>query len=876
MGGSQPKSEATVFDSRRKSTSSVASMLLVTSMVMVILCAGCTRKDYRLWADRDAYRLLKTRQSDPLWDIPERRVEPDPRSRLADGFDPDCSPVPTDDPSAQGYMRHPFRSKPVTYWDERGDAGEVDQQTWLEHLPYDEDGKVQLTQQVSVDLALMHSRDFQDQVESLYTQALSLSQNRFEFSLNWFGGSDSSFSANDDGFDAQRNLNISPNVGFSRNLASGGQVAANLANSFVWQLGGGPNQNFGAGNLLLSITQPLLRGAFQQVRTESLTQSERSLLYSVRDFARFRRQFYLNTVSQYLQLLNQSQGIRIEEENLRNLRLNYEEHQELLNRGLVSPIQVDQVFQSYQNGRLSVINTKQSLEASLDQFKFQLGLPAKVPVEIDNSMLQAFRLNSGELEALREDAEKLENALIEYLPPEKAPREFFERSYASLESMLDRVDEIKPQVESELDDWLKRLEATKPDANTDENERIEHQQQSSYALRLREVFNELDEFLAGTREEIAAAKTALDKNAENETQEETEEQKLDKRVQDALEPNPESPEEVAWKRLQESVNRRLRDVIGTLFVSQTQIRLFAIEIKPVDLEPETAVQIALQNRLDLKNARAQVVDSFRTVEIAANQLQSDLNVSASANLQSDATRDNPLRFDGDENQYQLGVQFDGPLNRFSERNAYRASQISYQQQRRAYMATEDSIVIDIRQDMRQLLNNKFDFQISRQQLIAATRQVDEAQLNLRAGGGQGGGDSSLTQDLLNALNVLRNAQNSVISSWVSYEISRIRLFVDLELLMLDENGIWINEQSQELFSARSVQPDVNQLKFEQIINSDDSQPNSNDETRIRKPEPPEPEDPNTAVTDGEQDGTASIIDYFKPARYRGDWYLGDR
>ena len=41
---------------------------------------------------------------------------------------------------------------------------------------------------------------------------------------------------------------------------------------------------------------------------------------------------------------------------------------------------------------------------------------------------------------------------------------------------------------------------------------------------------------------------------------------------------------------------------------------------------------------------------------------------------------------------------------------------------------------------------------------------------------------------------MRGARNSLISSWIAYETSRISIFVDLELLELDENGIWINDR----------------------------------------------------------------------------------
>ena len=768
-----------------KTTSTFVALSFSIVLITAVLCTGCSRDAYRKLADGDAYHLLKTRQFDSRWELPGRTVEPDPRSRLADLHDPDCGPLPPDDLAASGYMRRPYNSrKQIDYWDKRGNADAIDSEHWLEFLPYNEEGEVVLDKQLTVDLALLHSREFQTQVERLHTQALSLSANRFEYMLNWLGGTTTSFAASDDGVDANRDLGQASRLGFSRSLATGGQFAANLANSMTWNLGGNGSSNFSAGNLALTLTQPLLRGAFRHVRTESLTQSERSLLYAVRDFARFRRQFYLDTVSQYLDLMFQAQSVRIEEENLENLALRLEEHEELFRLQKVSPIQVDQVFQSYQSGRIRLINSEQSLQTAMDAFKFRLGLPARVQIRLDESILTSFEVNSPELVKLQEDAEALEQSMMEYIPPDElAPKTLLDDVEAKTKQYAEALAKLKPQVDKELEQWLEKLESSKPADDASEVEKTDFVQQEKLALRVKTAMQALDEQINGKKSTDGSQKSdAKDEEDEN------------------FSPVPgiddDQPADAKrWRILQHEIARfgGLKDRIATLFVYQTQIRLFLIEIKPLEIEEQTAVEIALGNRLDLMNSRAAVVDSYRAVEIAADNLQSDLNVSASADLRTDPTRDNAFRFDGDENQYQLGLQFDGPLNRLSERNSYRAAQLAYQQQRRAYMADEDSIVNSVRANIRQLRTNRFSFQIARQQLIAATRQVEQSQLNLKEGRE---GDSSPTQDLLQALETLKDNKNSLISSWIQYETSRISLFVDLEFLKLDDNGIWINDRER--------------------------------------------------------------------------------
>ena len=601
------------------------------SLVIMLSCAnGCSRYAYRKAADRQAYRLIESRQFDQRWDIPERVVEPDPRSRLADLHDPDCGPVPPDDPASECYMRHPFHSrKRVDYWDKRGRAAAIDSQQWLQYLPHNEAGEIVVDKELAVELALMHSREFQTQVEALYFQALGLSENRFEFMLNWFGGSDLGFVATEDGFDAQRDLSNENTLGFNRELATGGQFAANLFNQFTWSFDGSGQSNFSAGSLAFSLTQPLLRGAFRHVRTEALTQAERSLLYGVRDFARFRRQFYFETVNTYLSLLTQIESVKIAEENVARLQLSVDEHEVRLQNELVSPIAADQVFQNFQQGRLDLINAEQGLQTSLDNFKFQLGLPARVKIRIDRSILNPFELNSSEIQQLDQDVRDFKNAINQYLPPEEAPPEFLEAAVEKYKSLSRRVEELKPELDAELEEWLELLEQTKPVQSDSENKKINHRQQSSLSSQIKKLLEGLDE-------EIEAAKDGFEEKfgeksesgsesaKEGGDEEEAEEDEEEDIFGDAVD----TPAAKKWKTIQDSLAAPggLSDRVSTLLIYQTQVRLFLIQIKPLKIEEERAVQIALENRLDLMNSKGAVVDAYRQVEIATDQLQSDLDI----------------------------------------------------------------------------------------------------------------------------------------------------------------------------------------------------------------------------------------------------------
>lgn len=748
-----------------------ALSLLLVIVGVVILANGCSRRTYRLWADQNASHLIGSRQTDDRWQLPMRPVEPAEGSRMADLDDPDCRTArPPDDEAAARYMNHPYKFRGARYWEQFPSTSQVDSLHWWDRLPVNESGDVEVDRDLAVDLALLHNRDYQSSYEALWLSALNLAENRYDFENRWFGRTGSDFNAAGDGPFASRLLDRSHQLGFRRNLAGGGQFLTNLANSFVWELGG-TNASSISTNLLLSLTQPFLRGAFRHVRLESLTQAERNLLYAVRDFVRFRREFYLDITQRYLGLLTTLQSLENQRSNLTSLDLNLREHEELSRRQLVAPIQVDQVFQDYQNGRLRVLAAERRLQDELDAFKFVLGLPPEVPITIDQQFLLPFELNDPALDRLQDDVDQLYFNLVQYLPSRidfldedvpPPPVELIESSFKATRESTLRAQELLPEIESELADWKSHLDALDPAPQNTER-RMEQTQQ-------RQIFDRLT--LA-----IAELKTDLEKDFEI----------IDTKEAESATATPVEN----WDALQELIGQRLRDRITTTFVIQNQIRLYLIELIPCDFGTEFAIRTAMDNRLDLMNAKALVTDAFRDVEVAADQLQSDLSVTASANLRTDPNRKNPLRLDSSAASYRVSAQFDGPLDRFSERNLYRAAQIGYQQSRRNYMATEDRIKNQIRAAVRQLEINRLSFQISRQQLITATRQVDEARINLRTNIQS---DSSATRDLLQALQGLLGAKNGLISSWISYETSRISLFVEMELLYLNEEGDWTNER----------------------------------------------------------------------------------
>jgi outer membrane protein TolC len=191
------------------------------------------------------------------------------------------------------------------------------------------------------------------------------------------------------------------------------------------------------------------------------------------------------------------------------------------------------------------------------------------------------------------------------------------------------------------------------------------------------------------------------------------------------------------------------------------------------------------------NARAALVDSWRRIEVVANALKSDLNLTFSGDVNT--VHNNPVDFRGSTGSLRVGLQFDAPLTRVEERNAYRRSLINYQRNRRAYYEFEDRINQILRTTLRDIRLSQLEFEIQRAAVFVAIAQLDLTRAKLRKPPAPGETLGATTaRDLLQALNALLNAQNSVLTGWLNYEIQRMNLDFDLGTMRLDQNGTWID------------------------------------------------------------------------------------
>ncbi|MBN1902403.1 TolC family protein [Candidatus Sumerlaeota bacterium] len=227
-------------------------------------------------------------------------------------------------------------------------------------------------------LAVANNRDYKAQRESLYAQALSLTEVRRDYAPLFSGSVSAGVTRTEQGDDVEWFGSRGFSLGVSKLLATGGRITMDFSHSFVRYFTHDPMP--GASNSLsAALSQPLLRGAGSLVALEGLRQAERSMIYSVRSFRRFQQSFVINVVSRYYDLLGSQDELRNAQNNYKTAVDNWKKLKKLSEGGKVSNIEVDQGRQKALQAEAGLSRSRRSYGRRLDEFKIFLG----VPVDLD-------------------------------------------------------------------------------------------------------------------------------------------------------------------------------------------------------------------------------------------------------------------------------------------------------------------------------------------------------------------------------------------------------------------------------------------------------------------------------------------------------------
>jgi len=229
--------------------------------------------------------------------------------------------------------------------------------------------------------AMKHSRQYQSEKELLYLAALDLTLERYLWTprfVNSVLGFDYSNAGQAGDFDQA--LNAVANFAVEQRLPYGGEVTARVINTLIRNLNSGVTSGE-SGQVILDARVPLLRGA-GKVAYESRFQAERNLIYAVRNFERFRREFLVDIAGDFFRLLSDKAQIDSAEAQAKSLAKDYVRDKALADAGRTLPIEADRTRASVLDSQNAAVGAREQYETALDFFKIRIGMPTSNRIDV--------------------------------------------------------------------------------------------------------------------------------------------------------------------------------------------------------------------------------------------------------------------------------------------------------------------------------------------------------------------------------------------------------------------------------------------------------------------------------------------------------------
>ena len=316
---------------------------LAAAVILCLILTACSASRYRQQADQEVYRIIENAEESVFGRHQPFTIDTEYSARSAEEIQ----------------------------------TGEIIEQRQIAQSQF-------LTLEEALDLAVRHSRDYQSEKEQLYLAALNLTGERFRF-FPQFTGHSSTLTHNR-GPGGEESTQLGHRLSVGQMLLAGTDVGVTLANDLIRYYTGNPRRR-AQSVLSLNIAQPLLRGAGRAVVAEQLKQAERNVIYAVRSYTQFQKEFSVSIVGEYFSLLQ----LR---DNVRNRFLDFQSRTNTTSRlkdrfeaGLETTVGVGQAEQAELAARNSYQNVIASYERQLDQFKIRLGIPLATELKLDDNEL---------------------------------------------------------------------------------------------------------------------------------------------------------------------------------------------------------------------------------------------------------------------------------------------------------------------------------------------------------------------------------------------------------------------------------------------------------------------------------------------------------
>jgi outer membrane protein TolC len=261
----------------------------------------------------------------------------------------------------------------------------------------------------ALDMAVHHSREYQNHKEQLYLSALSLALARHQFAPIFSGRGDVAVSGGavpitatvsnslthlvttNVFFTEDRNISGSGSINVSWLIADVGRLSAAFTSDFL-RFVTGDARVAESSALSATLISPLLRDAGFKREKEALIQSERDLLYDLRTFTQYRKDFSVQIARAYYSVLGQRDAARNSFLNYQSSTKNAERTRAMVAEGRDTTANLGRLEQQELTSESSWINAVRNYQQALDDFKIELGLPVDALVILDEQELEELQI----------------------------------------------------------------------------------------------------------------------------------------------------------------------------------------------------------------------------------------------------------------------------------------------------------------------------------------------------------------------------------------------------------------------------------------------------------------------------------------------------
>jgi len=341
--------------------------------MVAILAAGCTTGYYRKSADREAYRAIRDKT---------------PQVKNMD------SKFTIEQTNVISFTGLPIATKVEEYL---GADGE--QERGASILNLDE----------ALEAAIHHSRTYQSRKEQLYLSALSLTLSRHAFTPIFSGNGQVDYTVSKNSAEMNVINAVTGETNLVNRLVETHQESGNFTLGASWLIRdlGKITAAFTADFLRVvtgdrSVTtssqvgatflRPMLRDAGFKQEMEALTQAERQLLYDLRDFAQFRKDFSVQVATAYYGVLGGRDAVRNSYLNLQSSQKNAERTRAMVEEGRNTTAELGRLEQQALTAESAWVGAVRNYKQALDNFKLQLGLSVEANLVLDDHELESLQI----------------------------------------------------------------------------------------------------------------------------------------------------------------------------------------------------------------------------------------------------------------------------------------------------------------------------------------------------------------------------------------------------------------------------------------------------------------------------------------------------